>query len=88
MLFGRISQISVLIIAIFAGLDYFSFWWTLIPVFLAGSLSLSNGPGYERVRQANEEGRIGVFPAMLASHILPWLIVGAIVYWITSWIAG
>jgi hypothetical protein len=79
---GRIFQLVVVVTAIAAGLGYFSFFWTLIPVFVAGSLAVSNGPGFDVVIQANQDGRLGVMPLMILRRMLPWLAVAGIVYWI------
>ena len=81
---GCLSQVATLATAIAAGLGHFSFWWTLIPAFLAGTFQLSNGPGYDLVLEANKQGRLSVFPMMLASNIVPWLGVAGLAYWITS----
>ena len=83
MLFGCLSQIATLAMAIAAGLGQFSFWWVLIPAFLAGSFQISNGPLYDRVIAANNEGRLWFFPAMLAANVLPWLGIGAVAFWAT-----
>ena len=78
---GCLSQIATLATGIAAGFGYLSFWWTLVPAFLAGAFAVSNGPGYETVMRANEEGRLGVFPTVLAISILPWLALAGIAYW-------
>ena len=83
-MFGLASKIIVLLAAIAAGMGYFSFWWTLLPIFLAGSFSLSNGPHLSNILDANRQGRLGVFPMLLAMSMLPWLFVGGVAFWITS----
>jgi hypothetical protein len=83
-MFGCLSQVAVLASAIAAALGYFSFWWVAIPVFLAGSFQISNGPGFDVVMDANRQGRFGVFPMMLVGNILPWLAVAGVAYWITK----
>lgn len=84
---GCIAQAAVIVCSIAAGLGYFSFWWIAIPAFFAGSLELSNGPSYDLVIRANNEGRFAVFPMMLAVNILPWAGVSAALYWIAKWLA-
>jgi hypothetical protein len=79
-----LSQVAVLAAAIAAELGCFSFWWTVIPAFFAGSFQISNGPGFDLVLTANRDGRFSVFPIMLMTNILPWLAVAGIAYWITS----
>jgi hypothetical protein len=81
---GCLSMLSVVATAIGAGLGKFSFWWVLIPVFLAGSFALSNGPAFYRIVQANQQGRLGVFPIMLGTQLLFWLIVAGAVFWLTT----
>lgn len=81
---GCFSQIATLTTAIAVGLGYFSFWWMLIPAFLTGSLSISNGPGFDIVMRANQEGRLSVFPMMIVAHILPWLALSGVIYWVTT----
>jgi hypothetical protein len=78
------ARIAVVATAISAGLGYFSFWWILLPAFLAGSLSLANGPGYDLAISANRQGRLGVFPRLLAVSTLPWLIVAGVFFWISA----
>jgi hypothetical protein len=87
-MFGCFSQVAVLFTAMAAGAGYFSFWWALIPAFFAGSLAVSNGPGFDIVMSANREGRLGVFPRVLALSFLPWLIVAGAVYWVTALISN
>lgn len=84
---GCLSQIAVVAVAIAAGVYSLSFWWTLIPAFLAGSFQLSNGPGYDLVIRANREGRLGTFPMLLLVNITPWVLIAGIVFWITTRIA-
>ena len=81
---GCLSMLAVVVTAIAAGLDKFSFWWVLIPVFFAGSFSLSNGPGFDMVIEANRQGRLGVFPKMLGFQCAVWLAVAGAVYWTTA----
>ena len=84
---GCLSQLATLGAAIAAGLGSFSFWWVLIPAFLAGSLQLSNGPGFATVERANKAGRLSVFPMLLLANILPWLAVAGVAYWAAKFIA-
>jgi len=81
---GCFAQVATLATAILAGLGHFSFWWTLIPAFLAGSFQVSNGPGFDIVMTANRDGRLSVFPRLLFFNVLPWLALAGIVYWITA----
>ena len=85
---GCLSQIFVLVTAIFSGLGYFSFWWAVIPSFFAGVFQISNGPGFDLALTANREGRVSVFPIMLLANFLPWLGVAGAAYWITATIAS
>ena len=82
-----IAAFIVIGLAIAAGLEKLSFWWVLIPVFGAGSLSLSNGPGFDLVVRANQEGRLGVFPRLLFFHCLGYFVSAAIVFGLTRLIA-
>jgi hypothetical protein len=84
---GCLSTLALVAAAIGAGLGHYSFWWTLLPGFLAGSLSLSNGPAYSTIVRANEEGRLGVFPVALAFSIAVHLALAGAAYWITTAIA-
>lgn len=81
---GCLSILAVIATAVGAGLGKYSFWWVLVPVFFAGSFSLSNGPGYHLVMQANREGRLGLFPRMLAFHIVVQLAVAGALFWVTN----
>jgi hypothetical protein len=83
-MFGCLSQIAVVGTAIAAGLDKLSFWWVLIPVFLAASLQLSNGPGFDTIIRANQEGRLGYFPTVLGVQCVVWLAVAGAIYWVTG----
>jgi hypothetical protein len=83
-MFGLASKILVPIVSIAAGMGYFSFWWGLIPVFLAGAFSLSNGPHYDAIIAANQAGHLSLFPKLLVIALLPWLVIGAILFWIAS----
>ena len=74
---------AVVAVAVAAGLSKLSFWWVLIPVFLAASFVLSNGPWYDRIVQANQEGRLTVFPMALATQAVIQLVLAAIVFGIT-----
>ncbi|WP_146215644.1 hypothetical protein [Hoeflea marina] len=84
----RISaKIAVVATAIAAGIGYFTFWWVLLPAFLAGAFTLVNGPAYEIIMDANRQGRLDVFPWMLTVSILPWILVGGIFFWISAALA-
>ena len=80
---GCISVLAVIAAAIAAGFDYFSFWWVAIPAFVAGAFSISNGPGYSFVMRANEEGRLSVFPLMLATRTLAHFALGGAAFGLT-----
>ena len=84
---GCLAQIAVLGIAISAAVYGYSFWWTLIPAFFAGSLQLSNGPGFDRVINANREGRLSVFPTLLLANVLPWVAVAGAAFWLTTYVS-
>jgi hypothetical protein len=73
--------------ALLAGLAKISIWWVLIPAFFAGSLSLSNGPHYQRVVDANLNGIFWYFPTMLLIHIAGKLVIAGVVYAITVWLS-
>lgn len=81
---GCLTLIATIIMAVAAGLGHFSFWWVLLPAFPAASLNIANGPGFAIVMRANEEGRLGVFPMMLATHLVSILAVAGVAFWITS----
>ena len=80
---GCVSTIASLGMAIAAGLGYFSFWWVWIPSFLAGSFALSGGPHYGAILEANEEGRLGVFPMALVGTVGVSLALAGVAYWLT-----
>jgi hypothetical protein len=67
--------------AVASGLGYFAFWWVLIPAFFAGSLSLSNGPHYANVVQANQRGSMTFFPMMLTIYCTSQMIIAGLAYW-------
>jgi hypothetical protein len=76
---GCISILTVVAVSLGAGLGKFSVWWILLPALFAGSFALSNGPSFDVVIRANHEGRLGVFPKVLAYHMLaPVGLAGAI----------
>lgn len=79
---GYFSKFVMIGVAVAAGMGAFSFWWALIPVFLAGSLALSNGPHYEIVMRANERGSLTIFPLMLVIYCAGQLALAGIAYWI------
>ncbi|MFN4095224.1 MAG: hypothetical protein ACK4GG_00450 [Sphingomonas sp.] len=80
---GCISMVAVIAAAVAAGLGQFSFWWVAIPAFVAGAFSISNGPGYSLVMRANAEGRLSVFPLMLATHTLGHLALAGAAFGLT-----
>jgi len=86
-MFSVVAIIATVATAIASGLGYFAFWWVLLPAFLAGALSLANGPGYGLVIDANRQGRLGVFPWLLAVNTLPWLLVAGVVFWVVAALA-
>jgi hypothetical protein len=83
MLLQRIFQLLVVAAAIAAGLGYFSIFWTAILIFVAGSLAVSNGPGFDLAHRANQEGRLGVMPLLIFAQMVPWAVIAAIAYFIT-----
>lgn len=78
---GCLFQIAVAAVAAAAGMGYCSFWWTLIPLFVAASLSVSNGPGFDLVMRANQEGRLGTLPMLIMAHMLPLAAIAGVIYW-------
>lgn len=85
---GCLSIIASIITAVAAGLGYFSFWWSLIPAFLAGSFALANSPGHHAaIVRANQEGRLSVFPIALLSTTGMMLAICGVAFWITRTIA-
>jgi hypothetical protein len=84
---GCLAQVAVLAVAITTAASGYSFWWSLIPAFAAGSLQISNGPGFDLVQNANRDGRLAVFPMLLAANILPWVAVAGVAFWITAHVA-
>lgn len=84
MVFGCISTLALVATAIAAGLGYFSFWWILIPAFFSGSFSLSNGPHYNQIIEANRQGRLGFFPVMLILSVGFSVAAAGAVYWLTG----
>ena len=85
---GYLPQLISFVAAIAAGLGHFSFWWVLIPIVVAGSFQLSNGPGFGIAMTANREGRLGVFPKLLLFNILPWLAIAGVAYWVSAALRG
>jgi hypothetical protein len=81
---GYLSQVFVVGGAIMAGLGYISFWWVAVPILLAASLQIVNGPRLDFVTDANRRREFGVFPMILIGTISPWLAVAGVVYGITS----
>lgn len=80
---GALSKLAVIAVAVAAGLSKLSFWWVLIPVFLAASFALANGPWYDRIVQANQEGRLTVFPVALGTQAVVQLALAAVVFGVT-----
>lgn len=72
--------------AVMVGLSKISVWWVLLPAFFAGALSLSNGPHYQKVVEANLRGVFWYFPGMLIIHIGGKLVLAGIAYAITVWL--
>ena len=68
---GCLAELAMITLAALAGVKGISLWWAMAAAFVAGSFSISNGPGFDIVMTANREGKPGVFPRMLASHIIP-----------------
>lgn len=76
------SRLVLTVVALAAALNYFSFWWIGAAAFFAAAVALSSGPTYGIIITANREGRLGVFPALLAVRMVPYLVFGAFVFWI------
>lgn len=86
---GCLSHLAVVATAVAAGLGYFSFWWALIPAFVAGGFSLSNHPpSYSRIMASYERREWATFPSMLVMAVGMSLAVAAVVYWSTRYYAG
>jgi hypothetical protein len=81
-MFGCLSTIATLALGVAAGLGKFSFWWTLIPAFVAASFLLAQGPAHNMIIRANEEGRLGVFPSLLAINTAAQLALAGVAFWI------
>lgn len=71
-----------LALAVIAGLGKLSFWWTMIPAFVAASFLLTNEPSHSTILRANEKGRLGVFPSLLAMNTAAQLALAGIAFWI------
>ena len=82
-----ISKLTLVAVAIAAGLGYFSFWWTIIPAFLGGSFTLANSNQYNRIVEANMQGNVTYFPKMLAIQFAGLMIPAAICFWIARFFA-
>jgi hypothetical protein len=81
---ANISFIALIGVAIASGYGGISWWWMLIPAFLAAVGNIASGPSYERVIAANQEGRLSVFPITLAIYMVCALPVAFLVRWIAS----
>jgi hypothetical protein len=77
-----IATLAVYAFAVLAGLGRLSFWWVLIPTFVAASLMVSNRY-YETVRRANEAGHLSVMPKLIGATGLGYLVTAGIVYGLT-----
>ena len=73
--------------SIWSGWTHNSFWWVLIPGFIAGSFSLANSRHYESVVQANLRGVLWYFPTMLAIHTAGKLVFAGLAYGVTVWLS-
>ncbi|HSX57163.1 MAG TPA: hypothetical protein VLG14_17795 [Sphingomonas sp.] len=82
MKFGCLFLVTTFITAALAGIGHFSFWWSLLPAFLSGSFYLADGPSYGTILRANQEGRLTVFPMMLAFSMLAPMAMAGGIYWI------
>lgn len=70
--------------AVWAWTSGFSFWWTLVPTFFAGSLALSNGPHYAAIIEANARGSMTLFPLLLAIYWAGYIALAGFAYWLTG----
>lgn len=77
-----VATLAVYALAILAGLDRLSFWWVLIPSFVAASLMVSNRY-YETVRRANEAGDLSVMPRLIGATGFGYFVTAAIVFGLT-----
>ena len=85
---SSIATVAWFSLAVGAGVWDWSFWWVAIASFVAGSLHLSSGPGFDIVMSANRDGRLGVLPRMLFFHVFPYLLIGAVIFWLSRWLAN
>ena len=85
---GCAADIGMIVLAALAGTKGISLWWAMIVAFIAGSLALSNGPAYDLVVRANEEGRLKVFPSLLAANVVPRMMLCGVVYYLSKYLAG
>lgn len=83
-----ISVLAWIAVAVLAGLGKFSFWWFLIPTFLAGAFGLANGPHYAGVIEANRRGNLWLFPTQLIIHWFGNILLAKLVFLLTRWIAS
>jgi hypothetical protein len=83
-LLGCLSTLALLATAVAAGLGKLSFWWVLLPAFVAGSFALSNGPHHSSIIEANRRGQLAVFPTMLTISVLSHVALAGVVFWIAS----
>lgn len=81
---GCISLLSTIALGAAAGAWEWSFWWAVLAALVAGSFSVSNGPSYDLVITANNEGRFGVMPRMIAIHTVAPLALAGFAFWAFS----
>lgn len=83
-MFGCLWALAMLATAVAAGLGKVSFWWTLLPAFLAGSFNIANSHMYGRVLEANATGDLKLFPRVLGLTVGSYMVVAAVIYWIAG----
>lgn len=86
MLFQGIFSLAVFAVAILSGLDRLSFWWVLIPAFIAASFGASNRY-FDTIQRANKAGHLSVMPTLIGAQWLGYVVTGGIVYGLTRLIA-
>lgn len=80
-MFGCLFIVVSIGAAMAAGLGVMSFWWTLIPTFIAASLAVSNNDAqFARVVEANEQGRLHVMPLYIGSAWATMLVISGVAY--------
>lgn len=77
---GGIADIAVAVISFGIAHYHWKVWWLVIALLFAASLSVTNGPSYQKVIIANRQGRLGVFPHLIFWHAVSRLPMIGIIY--------